>query len=160
MLGDGQRDYHYGMAPQGEVQARLIVGDRVSLDTTFREYYISRVAATESTGSEDISRVDTALTFRVYNLHGITLAIFGRQPQRTLRDIAHIAPNRRYLQHWLYPTRDIPASAPSIGGPARKNNDTGWCPGRSAVHNIDRLWAHHPRARPSSFWSAKINCGA
>src|SRR3984957_34208 len=47
--------------------------DRVSLDTTFREYYVSRVAATESTGSEDISRVDTALTIRVYNLHGITL---------------------------------------------------------------------------------------
>jgi hypothetical protein len=73
VLGDGQRDYHYGLAPQGEVQARLIVGDRVSLDTTFREYYISRVAATESTGSEDISRVDTALTVRIYNLHGITL---------------------------------------------------------------------------------------
>jgi hypothetical protein len=73
VLGDGQRDYHYGLAPQGEVQARLIVGDRISLDTTYREYYISRVAATESTGSEDISRVDTALTVRVYNLHGITL---------------------------------------------------------------------------------------
>jgi hypothetical protein len=73
VLGDGQRDYHYGMAPQGEVQLRLILGDRVSLDTTLREYYISRVAATESTGSEDISRADTALTFRVYKLHGITL---------------------------------------------------------------------------------------
>ena len=60
------------MAPQGEVQARLILGDRVSVDTTFREYYVSRVAATESTGSEDISRLDAALTFRVYNLHGIT----------------------------------------------------------------------------------------
>ena len=73
VLGDGQRDYHYGLAPQGEVQARLIVGDRVSLDTTYREYYISRVAATESTGSEDISRIDTALTVRVFNLHGLTL---------------------------------------------------------------------------------------
>jgi len=73
VLGDGQRDYHYGMTPQGEIQLRLILGDRVSLDSTFREYYISRVAATESTGSEDISRADTALTFRVYNLHGITL---------------------------------------------------------------------------------------
>jgi len=55
------------------VQVRLIIADRVSLDTTFREYYISRVAATESTGSEDISRLDTALTVRVYDLHGITL---------------------------------------------------------------------------------------
>jgi len=73
MLGDGQRDYHYGLTPQGEIQLRLILGNRVSLDTTFREYYISRVAATESTGAEDISRADTALTFRIYNLHGITL---------------------------------------------------------------------------------------
>jgi hypothetical protein len=72
-LGDGQRDYHYGLAPQGEVQARLIFADRVALDTTFREYYISKLAATESTGTEDISRVDTALTLRVFNLHGITL---------------------------------------------------------------------------------------
>jgi hypothetical protein len=72
-LGDGQRDYHYGMTPQVELAVRLILGDRVSLDTTAREYYISRVAATESTGSEDITRADTALTIRVYNLHGITL---------------------------------------------------------------------------------------
>jgi hypothetical protein len=73
VLGDGQRDYHYGMTPQGELAIRLIFGDRVSLDTTVREYYISRVGATESTGSEDITRTDAALTFRVYNLHGITL---------------------------------------------------------------------------------------
>ncbi len=73
VLGDGQRDYHYGMAPQAELALRLIVGDRVSLDSTLREYYISRVAATESTGSEDITRADTALTVRIYNLHGITL---------------------------------------------------------------------------------------
>ncbi len=72
VLGDGQRDYHYGLAPQGEVQGRLIFGDRLSLDTTFREYYISRVAATESTGSEDISRADAALTIRIFKLHGIT----------------------------------------------------------------------------------------
>ncbi|HEY3657100.1 MAG TPA: DUF3943 domain-containing protein [Steroidobacteraceae bacterium] len=72
-LGDGQRDYHYGMTPQVELAVRLILGDRVSLDTTAREYYISRVAATESTGSENITRADTALTIRVYNLHGITL---------------------------------------------------------------------------------------
>ena len=62
VLGDGQRDSHYGMAPQAELAVRLIVGERVSLDTTLREYYISRFASTESTGSEDITRADTALT--------------------------------------------------------------------------------------------------
>ena len=31
------------------------------------------VAATESTGIEDISRADISLTARIHNLHGITL---------------------------------------------------------------------------------------
>ncbi len=72
-LGDGQRDYHYGLAPQGLATTRLIFGDRVSLDAQIQDYYISRVAATESTGSENIARGDLGLTLRVYNLHGITL---------------------------------------------------------------------------------------
>ena len=72
-LGDGQRDYHYGIAPQALATLRLMFGDRVLIDTAFREYYISRFGATESTGSEHISRGDVALTLRVYGLHGITL---------------------------------------------------------------------------------------
>jgi hypothetical protein len=52
---------------------RLIVGDRVSMDSTVQEYYISRFGATESTGSEHIARGDASVTIRVYNLHGITL---------------------------------------------------------------------------------------
>ena len=72
-LGDGQRDYHYGIAPQGLVALRLILGDRVSMDSTVQDYYISRFGATESTGSEQIARGDASLTVRVYNLHGITL---------------------------------------------------------------------------------------
>jgi len=72
-LGDGQRDYHYGLTPQALINARLLLGDRVSLDITARTYYISKVAATESTGTEDIERIDSTVTIRVFNLHGITL---------------------------------------------------------------------------------------
>jgi hypothetical protein len=72
-LGDGQRDYHYGVTPQALINARLLLGDRVSLDTTARTYYISKVAATESRGTEDIERIDSSVTIRVFNLHGITL---------------------------------------------------------------------------------------
>src|ERR1700760_251243 len=72
-LGDGQRDYHYGLTPQALVNARLLLGDRVSLDTTARSYFISKVAATESTGTEDIERIDSSMTIRVFNLHGLTL---------------------------------------------------------------------------------------
>jgi hypothetical protein len=71
--GDGQRDYHYGLTPQALINVRLLLGDRVSLDTTARTYYISKVAATESTGTEDIERIDSSVTIRVFNLHGITL---------------------------------------------------------------------------------------
>lgn len=71
-LGEGQRDFHYGLAPQGLLALRLLLADRVSVDTTLRSYYISKVGATESTGSEDIYRADASVTFRVFNLHGIT----------------------------------------------------------------------------------------
>ena len=72
-LGDGQRDYHYGVTPQALLALRLIIGDRLSIDTTARDYYISRFGATESTGSENIARADISITARIYNLHGITL---------------------------------------------------------------------------------------
>jgi hypothetical protein len=71
--GEGLRNYHYGVAPESVLALRLILGDRAALDTTARGYYISRVAASESTGSETINTIDVALTLRVYSLHGITI---------------------------------------------------------------------------------------
>jgi hypothetical protein len=71
--GDGQRDFHYGVTPQGLVALRVIFDDRFSIDGTAREYYVSRFGATESTGSEDIFRADVAVTARIFDLHGITL---------------------------------------------------------------------------------------
>jgi hypothetical protein len=71
--GAGQRDYHYGFTPNGLIAWRLIFGDRVSVDSTIRDYYVSRVAASESTGSENIARGDVSLTLRVFNLHGLTV---------------------------------------------------------------------------------------
>jgi hypothetical protein len=52
---------------------RLILGDRVSLDVTGREFYVSGLASTESRGSETIFRADTSLTFRIYERHAIAL---------------------------------------------------------------------------------------
>lgn len=71
--GEGQRNYHYGVAPESVLALRLIMGDRAALDATARGYYISKLGATESTGSETIDRVDVALTLRVFSLHGITI---------------------------------------------------------------------------------------
>jgi hypothetical protein len=72
-LGDGLRNYHYGMTPESVIAMRLIFGDRAALDATARGYYISKVGATESTGSETIDRLDVALTVRVFDLHGLTI---------------------------------------------------------------------------------------
>ena len=48
-VGEGQRDYHYGITPQALLALRLIVGDRVSIDASARDYYISRLRSSEST---------------------------------------------------------------------------------------------------------------
>lgn len=71
--GTGERDYHTGLTPQGLLALRLIFSDRVSLDMTARDYYVSDIAAAEKGGSENIVRTDASLTVRIYNLHGITL---------------------------------------------------------------------------------------
>jgi hypothetical protein len=70
-LGGGQRNYHYGVTPESLLALRLIFADRAALEVTGRSYYISKVGATESTGSETIERVDLGLTLRVYKSHGI-----------------------------------------------------------------------------------------
>jgi hypothetical protein len=70
-LGGGQRNYHYGVAPESVLELRLIFANRAALDTTARGWYISKVGATESTGSETIERVDVGLTVRVYRQHGL-----------------------------------------------------------------------------------------
>jgi hypothetical protein len=72
--GDGVRDYHYGITAQPQLAARLIWGDRLSIDSTLRNYYVSRYGGTDNgTGTENILRADLSLTLRVYNLHGITV---------------------------------------------------------------------------------------
>ena len=71
--GAGDRDYHNGLSPQSLLALRLIFSDRVSLDLTARGYHVSDVASSEKGGSETILRGDTALTVRLYNLHGIAL---------------------------------------------------------------------------------------
>jgi len=72
-LGEGQRNYHYGLAPESILAMKLIFADRAALDATARGYYISRIAASESTGSETIGRLDVLFTVRVYGLNGLTI---------------------------------------------------------------------------------------
>jgi hypothetical protein len=71
IAGSGERDYHYGIAPQGLLALRLILGDRAMLDATGRGYYISGLGSTERGGSETIARLNGGLTVRIYGRHAL-----------------------------------------------------------------------------------------
>ncbi|MHB8481354.1 MAG: DUF3943 domain-containing protein [Nitrospiria bacterium] len=71
--GSGERDYHYGVTPQGLLALSMIFGNVANFDITGREYYVSGVGSTEDHGAEAIFRGDAAFTVRVYGHHGITL---------------------------------------------------------------------------------------
>ena len=69
--GEGDQDYHYGVAPQGLLALRLILGDRAMLDATAREYYISGLGSSDAGGSVTIGRLNMGLTVRIYGRHAL-----------------------------------------------------------------------------------------
>jgi len=69
----GLRDYNYGLAPQALLSLRLIMDERIALAANARQYYVSRVAAADSGGTENITRGDLSVTFRVKNEHAVAL---------------------------------------------------------------------------------------
>jgi hypothetical protein len=80
LLASGDRDYHYGVAPQALAAARLIAGSRAAMDITTRGYYVSDLAGF-GTGQHDfIHRTDASLALRVYGHHGLAVKyLFSRR---------------------------------------------------------------------------------
>jgi hypothetical protein len=72
-------DYNYGIAPEALVSLRFIYANRVSLDVTGREYFVSHVAAGARGGHDNIVRLDAGLTYRIYGRHGITVKYLGNR---------------------------------------------------------------------------------
>ena len=66
-------EYHYGLAPQALLALRMIFGDRVSFDITGREYFVSKVAAADTGGHDNIIRFDAALTLRLYRQQAVAV---------------------------------------------------------------------------------------
>jgi hypothetical protein len=66
-------DYHYGTAPQALVALRFIFGDRWALDTTARDFFVSRVGGADTGGHDNIARADVTLTARIRREHGIAI---------------------------------------------------------------------------------------
>ena len=69
----GERDYHYGIAPQGLLALRLILGDRAMFDVTGRAYYVTGMGGGDPEGSETIDRLNMGLTVRIYGRHALGL---------------------------------------------------------------------------------------
>ena len=66
------RNYHYGVAPRIGVSMRVIGGSRASLDLDAQQYYLGRIA-NRGAGHDDITRLDTAFTWRLTGRHAIGL---------------------------------------------------------------------------------------
>ena len=90
-------DYHYGLAPQALLSLRLIFGDRVSLDLTGREYFVTRVAAADRGGHDNIVRADASLTLRVYRQHAISLKYLGNRRDAFYPDFGDSSQTRSTL---------------------------------------------------------------
>jgi hypothetical protein len=73
IAGTGERDYHYGLTPQGLLALRMIFSDNAGIELNLRDYHVTNYGADDTPGEENIARGDAALTFRVYGLHGLTL---------------------------------------------------------------------------------------
>ncbi len=86
--GTGERDYHYGATPQGVLDLRLILGNKVMLNLTGQEYYVSGVGSTESRGSENIARGTASLTVRLSGHHAVGIKYVVSQRDAHYPDIA------------------------------------------------------------------------
>lgn len=64
-------DYHYGVAPQAMVAARIVAGDRAAFELAAREYYVSGVAGTE--GHDNILRLESSVSLRLHEQRAVTL---------------------------------------------------------------------------------------
>jgi hypothetical protein len=93
---DGEEEYHYGVAPQALLAGRLILRDRVSFDLTAREFFVSDIPETASEGSDNIARVDAALTIRLHRQRAISLKY-----QWSRRDASYPEVNRRQARSTL-----------------------------------------------------------
>jgi hypothetical protein len=77
----GERDYHYGFAPQGLLALRLIFGDRAMFDLTGRAYYVTGSGSDNPGGRENVDRLNMGLTVRLFGRHAL-----GIQYVASLRD--------------------------------------------------------------------------
>jgi hypothetical protein len=72
--GTEETDFHYGLAPQGLVAAKLIGGDRLALEVSGREYYVTDAGGFSRGGHDRVRRGDASLALRLFGRHAISVA--------------------------------------------------------------------------------------
>ena len=101
-VATGDRDYHYGVAPETLLALRLLFGHRAEMELDARGYYVAGTGRFISTsdavdnagGSEAIVRIKSGVTVRVFRRHGIGVQYvesiresqYGTQPSRHQSD--------------------------------------------------------------------------
>jgi uncharacterized protein DUF3943 len=86
---EDETDYHFGLTPQMLAAARFIPGDRVAIDLTFRDYYISRIASTKPGGSENVARADAQFSVRLKGHHAASARYIWTRRAATEPDVGH-----------------------------------------------------------------------
>ncbi len=69
----GERDYHYGVAPEAVLGVRLLLSDIASIELSGREYMISGVGSDDSQGLENVLRLQLGATARIWGPHAISV---------------------------------------------------------------------------------------
>jgi hypothetical protein len=98
-----QRDYHYGVAPQGLLALRLILGDRAMFDLTGRAYYLTGMGGDDQERTEAVDRLNMGFTVRIYGRHALGLQYIAslRDAQYPDRDDSHQTAGRISLFYTL-----------------------------------------------------------
>jgi uncharacterized protein DUF3943 len=92
--GTGERDYHYGVAPQALLALRAIFGDKASLDVVGREYFVTRVNARDRGGHDNIARAEVSLNYRIHRQHAIALKYLWSRRDATFPDLGDLTQKR------------------------------------------------------------------
>jgi uncharacterized protein DUF3943 len=83
----GDADYHYGAIPQALLAARLIFGEKASLDLTGREYFVTKISSAERAGHDNILRFDAAFTWRIYKRHAVAIKYLWNHRDASFSDL-------------------------------------------------------------------------
>ena len=87
--GMREDDYHYGIAPQGLVATRLILGTRASLDLTGRTFFVSDVPVSNTAGHDNIARLDAALTVRLHRQRALSVKYLWSRRDALYPELGH-----------------------------------------------------------------------